>query len=222
MFWNNDKKKIAELEAQLACKDEQLKELEMRVMQNQIRPHFIFNMLLCIKELCMEDPKLATKALQYFAHYLRTNLESLSSTECVPFEQELECIRQYVALEKMDPACRFRMDYDIQYADFKLPLFTVQPMVENAIRHGISVRKGNGVVSVSTALEEGNVVIVVADNGSGYISETRQQSENRHVGIVNTKERLRLFCDGELSIVNMGHGTIVRITIPLKNGGDRG
>ena len=88
-------------------------------------------------------------------------------------------------------------------------------MVENAIRHGIATKRSEGIVRISTEKDGDLAVVTVEDNGLGFGSETAQQAEHRSIGIQNSKDRLRFMCDGELSIVNTGHGTIVRITIPL-------
>ena len=200
-------RKIKELE-------KEIESLKLRLSLNEIRPHFIFNSLLAIKQLCIEDPKTAAKALQHFATYLRANLDAVSGEELVGFDRELECIKEYVALEQADPASGFRVEYKTEFTDFKIPLMSVEPMVENAIRHGIS--RQNGLITVSSALEGGNVVVCVEDNGSGFGSETRQQAEHRSIGIQNSRDRLKYLCKGELSIINTGRGTIVRIMIPLE------
>ena len=194
-------------------KEKEIESLKLRLSLNEIRPHFIFNSLLAIKQLCIEEPKTAAAALQHFATYLRANLDAVSSDELVDFDRELDCIREYVALEQADPASGFRVVYDAEFTDFKIPLMTVEPMVENAIRHGIS--RQNGLITVSSRIEGDNVVVCVEDNGSGFGSETRQQAEHRSIGIQNSKDRLRYLCKGDLSIINTGKGTIVRITIPL-------
>jgi len=218
MFFSNKKnKQIEELYRQLKEKDEIIEKQNLRLMTNQIRPHFIFNSLLAIKQLCIEDPDKAADAVQHFATYLRSNLDAMTTEGLVPFKKELDNIREYVALEQADPASKFRIEYDIQYKDFLLPLLTVQPIVENAIRHGISSKGVKGLVTISSMREDNNVSIVVADNGDGYISETKQQGKHRSIGIQNVKERIEKLCGGTLSIANTGHGTIVRITVPLES-----
>jgi len=208
------KKQISTLEEQLAEKENAYQEQRLRLMQNQIRPHFIFNVLLAIKQLCVENPKMAADSLQHFSRYLRMNLEAMSQETLVPFSTELECIREYVALELADPASDFHMNYEIEYEDFSLPMLTVQPMVENAIRHGIATKRNGGIVTIRTYLEDAQVNILIEDNGTGYGSETKQQAEHRSIGVKNSKERLKLMCNGELSVISTGTGTIVRIQIP--------
>lgn len=214
---HNMKRRISDLETQLAEKESAYDEQRLRLMQNQIRPHFIFNMLLAIKQLCVENPKMAADSLQHFSRYLRMNLEAMSQETLVPFSRELECIREYVALELADPASNFQMNYEIEYEDFSLPMLAVQPMVENAIRHGIASKRDEGVITLKTYLEDDQVNILIKDNGTGYGSETRQQAEHRSIGVKNSKERLRLLCNGELSVISTGSGTIVRIQIPWKD-----
>ena len=205
----------ARREVEIAERDADIAHQKIRIMQNQIRPHFIFNSLLAIKQLCVEDPNTAADALQHFASYLRVNLEAMTDERLVPFERELDCIREYVALEQADPANEFQVVYDLSFVDFEIPLLTVEPMVENAIRHGLASRKKDGIVRIKTYQENGMATILVEDNGSGYGSETRQQAEHRSVGIANVKERLKMQCGGDLSIINTGRGTIVKIDIPL-------
>jgi len=203
----NDEKRIKELESEIVS-------LKLRLSHNQIRPHFIFNSILAIKQLCIEEPKMAAKMLQHFASYLRANLDAMSGEELVSFERELECIKEYVALEQADPASGFRVDYKTDYIDFDIPLMSVEPMVENAIRHGIS--RDNGLITISSKIEGKRIVVTVEDNGVGFGSETRQQAEHRSIGIKNSKERLKYLCGGDLAIINTGKGTIVRIELPLE------
>lgn len=211
----NQTRQIEELQKQLDEKNNEINVLKAQLMQNQIRPHFIFNALLAIKQLCIENPKAAATAIQNFSGYLRTNLEAMTQTECVPFSMELACIRQYVALEKSDPASVFNIVYDIQYEDFKLPLLTIQPAVENAVRHGVANKGSKGVVTLTSKKDGSNVIVIVSDNGDGFTSMTKQQVEHRSVAVENTKERLKLLCGGEINIINKGHGTDVIFTIPL-------
>lgn len=201
-------------------KDAAIAEQRARIMQSQIRPHFIFNSLLAIKQLCLEEPRRASEALQHFSTFLRANLEALTDEKPVPISREIECIKEYVALEQSDPSGRFLVNYDISFEDFKVPLLSVEPMVENAIRHGVASKKSGGVVTIRTFKEGDKAVVTVEDNGSGYGSETAQQAKHRSVGIQNVRDRLSLICGGELSIVNTGNGTIVRITVPCEPGGD--
>ena len=216
MFCSREKERIKQLEEELKEKNEEIDALRIRLLQKEMRPHFIFNILLSIKQLCIEEPRMAADALQYFSTHLRSRIDSMVNTECVPFTEELACIENYVALERIEPSMDFTVDFDITYTDFCVPLLSVQPMVENAIRHGIDTQSGRGVVGIRTFLEGDNVIIEVTDNGTGETSETMQQVKHRGIGISNTKERIRLMCNGDVVIAYTGNGTIVRYTIPRK------
>ena len=216
LFCKRENEKIAQLEEELQKKDAELNELRIQLLQKEIRPHFIFNTLLSIKQLCIEEPRLAADALQDFSVYLRKRLESMASPECVPFSEELDIVKSYIALEKIEPTVDFTVQYDLSYTDFDVPLLSVQPMVENAVRHGIDTVGGDGIVTIKTFLENGCAIIEVSDNGTGEENETPQQAKHRGIGITNTKDRIRLMCHGDMDIVYTGRGTIVRYTIPVE------
>ncbi len=214
-YKKKDRERIKELEEELRIKDEQINELKVRLLQNEMRPHFIFNILLSIKQLCIEEPRLAADALQNFSKHLRSRIDSMVSTDCVTFQEELSCIENYVELERIEPTANFLVNYDIEYSDFEVPLLSVQPMVENAIRHGIDTQSGEGEVNIRTYRQGENVIIEVSDNGTGDRSETVQQVKHRGIGFSNTKERIRLMCKGDVDIVYTGQGTKVRYVIPV-------
>ena len=210
-----DLERIKELEEELKKKDEEIADLKIKLLQKEMRPHFVFNILLSIKQLCIEEPRLAAEALQNFSVYLRSSIDSMVSTDCVPFSEELACIKNYVELEKIEPTVDFSVHYDLEFTDFFIPLLSVQPMVENAIRHGIDTQSGQGIVTIRTFSKNDCAIIEVSDNGTGEENETVQQVKHRGIGISNTKERIRMMCGGEVDIVYTGRGTIVRYTIPL-------
>lgn len=215
MFCKRENERIKELEEELRQKDEEINSLKIKLLQKEMRPHFIFNVLLSIKQLCIEEPRLAADALQNFSTHLRARINSMASTDCVPFSEEMDYIKNYIELEKIEPTVDFLVRYDIDYEDFYVPLLSVQPMVENAVRHGIDTQSGKGVVTVSTRLDGDHVIMEVTDNGTGEENETPQQAKHRGIGISNTKERIRLMCNGDMDIIYTGRGTIVRYTIPV-------
>ena len=115
-------------------------EQRIQIMMTQIQPHFLFNALNTIRALYAKDPPLADKTLEDFSTYLRQNLESLRQTDRIPIARELEHTRLYAEIETL----RFpnvRVEYQIEEDDFALPALTIQPLVENAIRHGVRSRK---------------------------------------------------------------------------------
>ena len=192
----------------------------IRIMMTQIQPHFLFNALNTIRALYAKDPPLADRTLEDFSTYLRQNLESLSQTDLVPVTKELEHTRLYAEIE----ALRFlnvRVEYQIEDSTFMIPALTIQPLVENAIRHGVRSLK-NGLVTVSTVREPGAHRITVRDNGVGFDPKETDSTEGTHVGIRNVKERVEQMCGGRLVLQSeTGKGTSVTIWIPDAPGSDK-
>ncbi len=189
----------------------------IQIMMTQIQPHFLFNALNTIRALYAKDPPLADRTLEDFSTYLRQNLESLSQADLVPVTKELEHTRLYAEIE----ALRFpnvRVEYRIEDEGFTIPVLTIQPLVENAIRHGVRSRK-DGLVTVSTVRENGAHRITVQDNGVGFDPEKTDSAEGTHIGIRNVKERVKQMCGGKMLLQSeIGKGTAVTLLIPDGNG----
>lgn len=205
---------IAEHQIALAEKDAALARQQTILSISQMQPHFIFNSLGSIEQLCRMDPEKAADATHHFAVYLRRNLNSMSSTDLSPFETELEHVRTYVWLEKM----RFgdELDYreELGVKEFRLPVLTIQPLVENAIKHGMMSKEGLLHVTLRTEEKDGQVVISIIDDGSGF--DTSHPTDNRtHVGLTNVRNRIRDLMNGALTIDSTpGAGSTVTITLP--------
>lgn len=191
----------------------------IQIMMTQIQPHFLFNALNTIRALYAKDPPLADRTLEDFSSYLRQNLESLSQTDLVPVTRELEHTRLYAEIE----ALRFpnvRVEYRIEDEIFTIPALTIQPLVENAIRHGVRSRK-DGLVTVSTSREAAFHTITVRDNGVGFDVKKPDGGESSHIGIRNVKERVEQMCGGTMILQSeLGKGTSVTLLIPDGNGRD--
>lgn len=194
----------------------ELSDSKVKLLMGQIQPHFIFNSLLAIQELCTEDPKKAEGAVQDFAVYLRSNLDAMGSTRMIPFTKELEHIRHYLSLEQADPNETFQVEYDLAVQDFCVPPLSVQPIVENAVRHGMAMRDSGGVITIATREDARSYSIIVKDNGYGFDSATQEQMERKSVGLDNVRMRLAAQCNGSLEIDSGEIGTIVKIRIPKK------
>ena len=150
-----------------------------------------------------------------FAEYLRNNLSSLEETGLIAFETELEHIKTYLDIEKVRFEDTLEIEYCIQCVDFSLPVLTVQPIVENAVKHGTSKKRGGGKVTISTYEANDSYVITVLDTGSGFDPEKPKNDGKRHIGIENVKQRLCNMCRGTLTIESeVGVGTIATIRIP--------
>lgn len=204
----------ARLEEDLAHARAETAESRVRLLSGQIHPHFVFNSLAAIKALVSEDPELAETTLQDFSDYLRSHLDEMSTTRLVPFLVELDHVRHYVSLEMADATVPLEVRYELSVDDFMLPPLTVQPLVENAIRHGIRTRESGGVVVVSTLRDEAGVVVTVADDGHGFSSATERQAQRSRVGIANVRERIERQCAGTLEVKSTSAGTVATIRIP--------
>lgn len=206
------------LHFQFAREHEQAMQTERRVqlMLSQIRPHFLYNTLGAIEELCDSDPAAAREATVRFSDYLRGNMEAISAKGLVPFEKELSHTRLYLELEQMRFEDALQVHYDIRCKDFSVPALTLEPIVENAVRHGIrSKPDGRGTVSISTRETEDSFEVIVEDDGPGFDPASVPEGGTDHVGIHNVRTRLKSVCGGELLIDSkQGRGTRAVIRVP--------
>ena len=187
-------------------------------MAVQMQPHFIFNTLSAIESLCETDPAAAAESVENLSGYLRGNIDALTAEALIPFNTELRHIRQYVALELTDPSRQFAFDYELDVRDFSLPALTVQPIVENAVKHGaLTHRDGTGRVLLSTEALGDYIRVTVSDNGLDNSGLTDTQKESRGIGIERTRKRLEALCNGSLQISSDATGTRAVILIPVKN-----
>jgi len=205
---------------------EKINELESELLQNQIsimlsqiRPHFLYNSLVAIQELCLIDPETANKAVAEFSYYLRGNLDSLSIKRPIPFEKELRHVEAYLSLEKKRFGEKLNINYDISALCFSIPALTLQPIVENAVQHGVTKREDGGAVTVSVKETETGIIITVIDDGVGFDPNSVSSRDARlHIGIENVRSRLSFMCNGTLTIQSEpGVGTTAVITIPKES-----
>lgn len=186
---------------------------QLQIMISQIQPHFLFNTLSTIQAMCRTNPAGAQKTVEKFAVYLRQNLELMEQPELIPMDKEIEHTRIYADIEKE----RFEnidVVYDILDHDFSIPPLTIQPLVENAIRHGVRIRE-NGLVTVATREGDGFHEIVIKDNGKGFDPDNIEDSKGDHIGIRNVRGRIEKMCGGTMSIESRpGEGTTIVIRVP--------
>lgn len=193
--------------------EELIAQQRVRIMMSQIQPHFLYNTIATFKALCRTEPEKAAAVAEKFGQYLRDNLDSLSSEELIPVEKELEHTRVYADIEMV----RFeniRVEYKIEDMGYSLPTLTIQPIVENAIRHGVRIRE-EGIVRVCLCLSEQYHEIVVSDNGIGFDISKTNNSKGTHIGIKNVRERIEKLCGGTMTVDSVpDKGTTVTIRIP--------
>ena len=197
------------VEKNIKLKEEQekLKNANIKIMVSQIRPHFIYNTLSSISTLIPIDQEKAQNALDEFTDYLRMNFSTLTETKLVSFEDELKHIKTYTDLEKLRFNERLHVIFDIKVTNFVVPPLSVQPLVENAIKHGILKKIEGGTVTLKTYETEQAYIVEVIDDGVGFDMHSVDFSSNKHIGLNNVKHRIKTMVNGDIileSEINKG------------------
>lgn len=197
--------------------EQELIDTKISIMLSQIQPHFLYNTLLGIKQLCDTQPKKASDALEHFAYYLRGNLYSISDTRLIPFSKELEHLQDYLYLEKMRFDQRLNVKWEIGFTDFLLPSLTLQPIAENAVRHGITKKEKGGTLIIRSELIDDTILIAIIDDGVGFDTSVALDDSRPHIGLENVKKRLEIQCGATLILYSIpGKGTEVKLSIMRK------
>ena len=187
-------------------------------MISQIQPHFLYNALNTIKYLIKRDPKTAEKAVIAFSKYLRGNMDSISQKHPIPFETELAHIKNYCAIELLRFGDKLNIVYNTDFTDFSVPSLSIQPLVENAIKHGVTKKPEGGTATVSSFEEAEFYCVVIEDDGIGFDPENPDfvpDDSHSHIGLSNVSNRLKIMVNAQLNIESeQGKGTRVTIKIP--------
>lgn len=213
----------------------ELERAELKVLQAQIKPHFLQNTLGAISHFCRVDAAKAQQLLHDLAVYLRGTFEL--TADCVPLEEELKLVRAYLGIE----AVRFGPRLDVKYelaadlSDCRIPPFTLQPLVENAVRHGIAAKRDGGVIRICIQAADGGFTFLVEDDGAGISADFARYFANRGLearpdgqglGLFSVDRRLRSIFGQGLKIEGAaGQGTRISFVIPSaagQGGGQRG
>lgn len=203
-------------------RQEQLKEeyhnLQLQMLTDQIRPHFILNTIGAIRAIIDEDPRRARDLLYDFSKYIRKNLEQKDYSRPIPFLEELDHINTFLKLEQARFGDAVKIQYDIQDKDFRILPLTVQPFVENAIKHGQLTMKEDGWLRISSRRIGKNHVVEIADNGVGFDTYNVEKAlENKKaVGLRSAILRLENELNATVTFHSGFGGTQVRIDIPDK------
>lgn len=204
---------LVEMDRQLAEKERKLAERRIATMMSQIRSHFIFNILTAISGYCKYDPEKADEALICFSRYLRRNIKIIEEEGVIDFTRELEQLEDYISLEQLRFPDTITFEKDIEESNFRIPPLTIQPIVENAIKHGLVEHGRSGTVRLHTRKEKENITITVTDDGAGFAPEECAKEDS--VGIRNVRFRLESMVHGSLTVESSpGEGTKVTIQIP--------
>lgn len=182
----------------------------------QMRPHFIYNTMTSVYYLCDQDPQLAKKVIMDFTVYLRKNLAAMAKEEPILFSEELEHARAYLAVEQAQFEDDLFVNFDTPHASFRIPPLTLQPLVENAVKHGMDLDSGPLHIWVRTNETKTASEIIVEDDGPGFDPAI---ADNPNTTLANIKHRLDIMCGGTMDIVpREGSGTRVLVTIPQQQG----
>lgn len=209
----------SERELMMKQQKAELAEARIDIMISQINPHFLYNALTTIRYLCGKDPVQAKRTVTDFSLFLRSNMDSLTNKMPISFEKELGHTESYLNLEKQRFGKRLSVEYNIKVRNFTIPPLTLQPIVENAVRHGIMRKEEGGTVTIGTEETKDAYLISVSDNGEGFTYESETEGSGGHIGISNVKYRLCTMCGGKLNVESsLGMGTMVLMEIPKNNG----
>ena len=205
---------MAESELVRAKQERQLAEAELKLLQAQIEPHFLFNTLANVRSLVDSDPAKAGVMLDDFNHYLRASL-SHSRSSVSTIEREMEFIRAYLDIQSVRMGERLEYSITAQegLGNKPFPVMLIQPLVENAVKHGLEPKVDGGRIDVKFYIENGTMRIDVADTGIGL-----PDAVNESVGLGNVKARLRSIYGekGKLELCSNGR-TIASITVPAES-----
>ena len=208
-------------------KSELLKRQESEIIQkqemlalSQIKPHFLFNCLTTIQVLIKKRPDVAVEATRHFTNFLRGYIDAIDTPEDITFRRELYIIENYLYLEKLQFEDRLKLKMEIEEEMFMLPALSVQPLVENAVKHGILKKPEGGTISIHSYATDDEFVVEVADDGVGFElveapSDQDLYDAPSHIGMKSVSNRLKLLKHGSLEIRSvMGEGSTVIVHIP--------
>lgn len=197
-----------------------MSDMKTQIVLNQIKPHFLYNVLATIQVLCKVDPDKAVTAMEDFSGYLRANVDYGLSKSVVSFDEEFKNVKYFLRLEKLRCGDKLKVVYDLKEKNFEIPVLTLQPIIENAVKHGVGNKKGGGTVTISTSSDNNNIIIRVQDDGDGISAKSIDELSlsydgKSHVGLTNVKERIEIITGGSLDFYSEeGKGTVVTIKIP--------
>ena len=206
-----------EMAKNLVENERELMQSQMSLAISQIQPHFLYNTLSTIAELCRKDSAMAEEVTNRFALYLRGNLEHMGDSFPVEFSKELKHVQTYLWIEKIRFQEELQVVYDIQTEDFIIPALTVQPLVENAVKHGMMGSENVCTITIRTKCVERGYQVIIEDDGCGFDPEQVKNDGRKHIGIESVRNRLKFMVGGILTVRSViGKGTTVIIEIPGK------
>ena len=191
---------------------EEAERQRMRAAVLQMRPHFIHNTMMTIYSLCAQDPQKARQVTRDFSTYLQDNFTAIAQEDTIPFTKELEHTKAYLAVEMARFEGQLFVEFDTPVTYFRIPPLTLQPIVENSVKHGIDPELEPLYVTVATEDAGNGVRIIIEDTGPGYAPQEKHESQ---IALDNIRDRLNVLCGGTLEIMSRdAGGTKVTIFVP--------
>lgn len=198
----------------------QLEECRIKFMSRQMESHFFSNIIITIQDLCYTEPELAADTIALFYSYLRSNMNLLEESRTISFSYERDYISTYMKIQKICFGEEIEYVEDIKFDDIKIPPLTIQPLIENAFRHGVRKRAGVGVIKLSSFCEDENIFILIEDNGVGFDINKLNELQCVFSSTRNIVYRLEKLCDAQVNFESkIGVGTRVTIKLPRWKGG---
>ena len=194
---------------------QELEQSKIRLLVAQMQPHFIYNSLMALQAKSIDNP-IVYEGIKNFGDYLRSNFTAMTDNELISFEDELKCIKAYLRLEKLNFGDKLKVEYDLEINRFMLPALCVEPLVENAVRYGISTYTKGGTLQIIVRDKTDYIEIEVKDDGSGGNKLTDVQQNRKSIGLENVRLRLKSSGMGELMLSQDGTGTSAVVRLKYK------
>ena len=200
---------------QYARQQQEIAHQRASVLVLQMRPHFIYNTMMTIYYLCKQDTHKAQQVTLDFTNYLRKNFSAIASKDTIPFTDELKHTQAYLAVEQAQHEDNLFMEFDTPHTRFRVPPLTLQPLVENAIKHGMKLEGEPLHIYVKTRKTNSGSKIIVENDGPDY----KPADDNEpHIALKNIRERLEMMCKGKMVMLpRTGRGTVVKVMIPASD-----
>lgn len=222
------KELLARVKAQLRSQEtneteRRVYQAEISALQAQIQPHFLYNTLNTIIAFCRTNPPKAAEILEELSNYLQNKFR-FNTMALIPLEQEVDLVKSYLAIEQVRFGKRLNISFCIETdANPLIPPLIVQPLVENAVKHGVYPKRAGGTIQISIKKAERETLIVVSDDGVGMTTDKIQsllndkKAEEVGIGIQNINKRLQKYYGDGLNIQsNINQGTIITVRIPTQ------
>lgn len=208
VYLRDTQQKLIEHEISLKDKELDLEKSNLKILQGQIKSHFIFNTLGVIRSLTKRDSAKAIECIDSFSDYLGAHIESLKSPKLITFEEELSHVKTFVSLSQFDESKRIKVEYDLETTNFMLPPLSLEPLIENAIKYGQHTKAlgGSGSVNtilISTFLKGDNLILSVENRALGAddkVNDNITDFKSLGVGLKNTAARIKMLLNGRLAL----------------------